>query len=102
MTINPWMMLPFGALLGMIALGPLLFPAWWLRHYPKVAIGLGAVTLGYYFFGLNATHRIGETAHEYASFIALIGSLYIVSGGIHINVKHEATPWTNVLFLLIG
>ena len=43
-----------------------------------------------------------EVAHEYVSFIALIGSLFVVSGGIHINVKGEATPLKNVLFLLIG
>ena len=39
---------------------------------------------------------------EYVSFIALIGSLFVVSGGIHINVKGEATPLKNVLFLFVG
>ncbi len=95
-------MLPFGVLLALIALAPLLCPAWWLKHYPKVACGLAAVTLAYYFFGLHAAARVWHTAHEYVSFIALIGSLYIVAGGIHIHVKAEATPFANVLFLLIG
>ncbi|MDB6123129.1 MAG: sodium:proton antiporter [Pedosphaera sp.] len=99
---NPWMMLPFGILLAAIALGPLLFPAWWGKHYPKVACGLGAITLAYYLFGLNAFSSVWHTAHEYVSFIALIGSLFIVSGGIHINVKGEATPFVNTVFLLIG
>ena len=45
---NPWMILPFVLLLGAMALAPLLAPGWWLRHYAKVALGLGAVTLGYY------------------------------------------------------
>ena len=45
---NPWMILPFALLLGAMALAPLLAPDWWLRHYAKVALGLGAVTLGYY------------------------------------------------------
>jgi Na+/H+ antiporter NhaD/arsenite permease-like protein len=35
-------------------------------------------------------------------FMALIGSLYIISGGINIRVKGEATPTANVAFLLIG
>ena len=43
-----------------------------------------------------------DTAHEYISFIALIGSLFVVSGGIHVGVKGEATPLANVIFLLIG
>lgn len=98
------MALPFVALLAMIALGPLLFPGWWLKHYPKVAIGLGAITVGYYLLALPpaARHTVSHTAIEYISFIALIGSLYVVSGGIHINVKGEATPGQNVLYLLIG
>ncbi len=39
---------------------------------------------------------------EYASFIVLVGSLYVVAGGIHIGVKGEATPLVNSLFLAIG
>jgi Na+/H+ antiporter NhaD/arsenite permease-like protein len=96
------MILPFGALLATIALAPLFFSAWWQKHYPKVAFGLGLVTLFYYLGVLDASGRVGSTATEYASFIALIGSLYVVSGGIHINVKGEATPLANVTFLLIG
>ncbi len=102
MEPNPWMIAPFGLLLATIALAPLFFADWWAKHYPKVAFGLGAITLGYYLFGLRATTEVLHTAHEYVSFIALIGSLYVVSGGIHINVKGEATPLANVVFLFIG
>lgn len=101
-TPNPWIILPFGLLLAIIALAPLLMAEWWTRHYPKVACALGAVTLIYYLFGLHAYTRVLHTAHEYVSFIALIGSLFIVSGGIHISIKGEATPFGNVLFLLFG
>jgi Na+/H+ antiporter NhaD/arsenite permease-like protein len=101
-VINPWMMLPFGALLGMIALAPLFFGVWWGRHYPKVAFGLAIIALVYYFFGLHAAPRVWHTAHEYLSFIALVGSLYVVSGGIHINIRGEATPAVNTMFLLVG
>lgn len=96
------MIAPFGLLLGAIALAPLVAAQWWHRHYPKVAYALGAVTLAYYLFGLHAHERVLHTAFEYVSFIALVGSLYVVSGGIHINVKGEATPLVNVVFLLIG
>jgi Na+/H+ antiporter NhaD/arsenite permease-like protein len=101
---TPWMMLPFGLLLGTIAVGPLLFARWWVRHYAKVALGLGLISVLYYCFGLPAAARqtVVHTAGEYLSFIALIGSLYVVSGGIHILVKGEATPSVNVAFLLIG
>jgi Na+/H+ antiporter NhaD/arsenite permease-like protein len=100
--VNPWMILPFGILLATIALAPLFFQSWWLKHYPKVACSLALITLCYYLFALKAYGLVWHTTHEYISFIALIGSLYIVSGGIHINVKGEATPFANVIFLLIG
>ncbi len=96
------MVAPFGLLLAAIALAPLFFPGWWGRHYPKVAGVLGGVTLTYYLFVLQAPTRVLHTAHEYVSFIALIGALYVVSGGIHITVKGEATPLENVRFLFFG
>ena len=99
---NPWMILPFALLLGAMAFAPVLTPRWWRRHYAQIALGLGAVTLGYYFFVLHATARVLATAHEYASFIALIGSLFVVSGGIHLGVKGQATPLANIVFLLAG
>lgn len=99
-----WAIAPFAILLAMIALGPLFFEHWWVKHYPKVAFSLAALVLAYYFFALPHAARdtVSHTALEYFSFIALIGSLFVVSGGIHINVKGEATPHVNVIFLLIG
>src|ERR1035441_329370 len=99
---NPWIILPFGLLLGIIALAPTLFQDWWAKHYPEVAYSLGAITLGYYVFGLHAYQRTLHVGYEYFSFITLIGSLFVVSGGIHINVKGEATPHSNTLYLLLG
>jgi len=101
---NAWMILPFGALLALIALAPLFFADWWTKHYPKVAVGLGAITLVYYLFFLPGTARqtVLHTAEEYFSFIALIGALFVVAGGVHITVKGEATPRANVLFLFFG
>src|SRR5579859_5123035 len=102
LAINPWMILPFGVLLLMIAMAPLFFAAWWLKQYPKIALCLAAITLIYYFAGLHAAGHAWHIAHEYVSFISLIGSLYVVSGGIHINVKSKAGPLGNAAFLLVG
>ncbi len=100
--VNPWMILPFAVLLLLIAIGPVLLGEWWHDHYPKVSVGLGLITVGYYFYVLRQPERFGHVVHEYVSFIALIGSLFVVAGGIHINVKGESRPHTNVLFLLVG
>jgi Na+/H+ antiporter NhaD/arsenite permease-like protein len=99
---NPWMMLPFVLLLGAMAFAPSFAGNWWSRHYPKVALGLGVITLGYYLLVLGASDRVLHVAHDYVCFIMLVGSLFVVSGGIHINVKGEATPLANVMFLLVG
>jgi Na+/H+ antiporter NhaD/arsenite permease-like protein len=99
---TPWMIIPFILLLACIALGPLVHADAWGRHYPKLALGLGAVTLGYYLINLQANSHVLSVVHEYLSFIILIGSLFVVSGGIHLTVKGDATPWENVRFLLIG
>jgi len=98
------MILPFGLLLAAIALGPLLFGKWWSRHYGKTTLALGAVTVGYYLLFLPsvAALTVARSAHDYMGFIALVGSLYVVSGGIHISANDGATPLTNVLFLLVG
>jgi len=99
---TPWMILPFGIMLLSIAVMPFIHAHWWERHYPKVALGLGAITTVYYIAFLHNPGRMLHVAHEYVSFIALIGSLFVVAGGIHITVKGEARPWTNAVFLFIG
>src|SRR5262249_22385883 len=99
---NPWAVAPFVGLLVAIALAPLFFAEWWSRHFAKLALGLGAVTTLYYVSALDAHDRVLHTAREYLGFISLVGSLYVVSGGIHIRVKGEATPAVNALFLVTG
>lgn len=96
------MAIPFGILLGAIALGPLWFADWWGRHYGKVSLALAAIVVGIYVTVFRGAGEVWQTARDYISFICLIGSLFVISGGIHINVKGEATPLVNVFFLLIG
>ncbi|MDD2706681.1 MAG: sodium:proton antiporter [Verrucomicrobiae bacterium] len=93
---------PFAILLLAIAIMPLAAHEWWEHHYPKVSAILGATTLFYYLVILREISRPLGSLHEYFSFICLIGSLFVVSGGIHIGVKGESTPLTNTLLLLIG
>jgi Na+/H+ antiporter NhaD/arsenite permease-like protein len=97
-----WMSTPFVALLATVALAPLFFADWWGKHYPKVCGVLAGFVALYYVFALQAGARVVDTTVDYVSFIALVGSLFVVSGGIHINVKGEARPFVNVIFLFIG
>jgi Na+/H+ antiporter NhaD/arsenite permease-like protein len=126
-----WAVIPFVLMLGAIAVLPLI-PAtqhWWesnLNRF-KVAIVLGAVTLGYYAFihrtpieGHWPAHHVVERAEgavqtgfltavlgnaimkEYVPFIVLLFSLFTISGGIRIEGDLRADPITNASFMAAG
>ncbi|TLU84328.1 MAG: citrate transporter [Chlorobium sp.] len=98
-----WLIAPFVILLVMIALGPLLFHRFWERHYPVIAIGLGIVVAAYYgLFIENGTQMLERTLEEYLSFIALVSSLFVVSGGILITIERRGKPSINALLLFTG
>ncbi len=97
-----FMVLPFVLLLLMIATGPLFYKHFWEKHYPKVSLALGVVVVVYYLAVLHNTHSLMHTFAEYISFIALLSSLFVASGGILIKVDRKATPMLNVMFLLFG
>ncbi len=99
---NLILILPFVLLIGAMALATLIAQDWWLKHYAKAALGLGALVAGIYLFVLKDTASLCHAAREYFSFIVLIGSLFVVSGGIHIQARGRASPVKNVLFLLAG
>jgi len=104
-------MLPLLILLLAIAVMPFLARRFWERHYHHVAVTLAAIVAVYYLFFLPGAHAGGggggggalaKGLAEYVSFILLVASLFIVSGGILIRVRKAATPGVNVAFLLIG
>lgn len=85
-----YVLLPFVAMLAAIAALPLSAPAWWEPNRNKllVSCGLGLPILALYLrrepFALV---RMGE---EYVSFILLLASLYVISGGILLRGDLEA------------
>ena len=97
-----WLVIPFVLLLGMIATGPLFYPHFWHHHYPKVAIGLGALVAAFYLVGLGESTPILHAAEEYFAFIALLGSLFVASGTILIKTDFPGTPRNNAVLLFVG
>jgi Na+/H+ antiporter NhaD/arsenite permease-like protein len=93
--------LPFALILLAIAVFPLIAPDWWGKRYPWVVLPLGLVVVVYYVF-FGGGERMVYTGHEYLSFILLIGSLFVVSGGIHIGLLGALTPKQNVALLAVG
>lgn len=105
-NIPPWLIAPFALLLLLIAVMPLsphAIKSFWEKRYMLVSIGLGLLVAVYYLVqipggGATTVH----TLKDYFSFICLIGSLFVVAGGIHINISGRGSPFENVVFLAIG
>ncbi|MEP0821685.1 MAG: sodium:proton antiporter [Ignavibacterium sp.] len=100
--VEGWLVIPFVLLLGAIAVVPFISRHWWEHHYPKVSLALGALVVAYYIFVLDNIPRLLLTSHEYVSFISLIGSLFVVSGGIHLDIRGKSAPYENVALLGLG
>ena len=99
------LIVPFVLILLAIALLPLLVPHWWEYNSNKalVALILGAPVAGYLLLqGEVGWHRLQHTLLEYVEFMGLLGSLYIISGGIALRGDLQATPVVNGCFLGLG
>jgi Na+/H+ antiporter NhaD/arsenite permease-like protein len=96
------MVAPCVILLLAIALMPFIHKHHWENHYPKVSIALGLITVMYYIVGLQNGPRMLTSMIEYVGFMALIGSLFVISGGIHINMTGRSTPTVNTGMLALG
>jgi Na+/H+ antiporter NhaD/arsenite permease-like protein len=51
---------------------------------------------------LITTARVIQVAIDYATFMIVVGSLFVVSGGIHLRAKAPSGPVRNTLFLFFG
>jgi Na+/H+ antiporter NhaD/arsenite permease-like protein len=98
--------LPFAGLLALVAILPLLpgVSHWWehLRNKLVVSAVLGLAGVALY---VSATHDLVKVGHaylEYAAFLAMVASLFIVSGGIYITGRFAGFPWMNTAFLALG
>ncbi len=124
-----WTSAPFVILLLCIAILPLLPFAehWWESNLHRfiVAAVLALITMGYYAFLYPHSIELHWPAHqvisqdancfvkagtifvnailgEYVSFIVLLFSLFVITGGIRISGDLLATPLTNTIVLAVG
>ncbi len=101
-----WSVLPFIILLLSIAILPLTAKGWWEHNSNrmKIAIPLGLLVVVYLWLGFDGKglEKVEQTLIEYLQFIILLGAIYIISGGIVLRSKLQATPKVNCVFLGIG
>lgn len=94
--------LPFALLLLAIAILPLAASHFWESNRNK---GLVAALLSLpivVYVGLVHPESLVHSGLEYASFMALLGALFVVAGGIHLEGDLEGRPEINTAILLFG
>jgi len=96
--------LPFVALLLVIALAPLVLPRWWHHNTNKALVAFLISIPVLVYLGRTEIGRLLllEKAHEYIGFIVVIGALFMITGGIHIEGSLAGTPLVNTAMLAIG
>ena len=100
--VQPYLVLPFALLLLCIAVLPLAAGHWWEHNKNKgIVATILALPIAVWLIQHDPAH-LGHTAHEYVSFIVLLGSLFTISGGLFLDGDLRATPKVNVAFLAIG
>jgi Na+/H+ antiporter NhaD/arsenite permease-like protein len=97
-----WWIAPFAAMLLAIAILPLAAPGFWESNLRKLGVSalLGLPVLLLYAW--QRPEALAHTAADYVSFIALLGSLFVISGGIVVTGDIEARPSVNTAFLAVG
>lgn len=101
MSVQIILILPFVLLLLAIAVVPFINDKWWHKNYPYVSYALGLIILIYYLL-TNQSEKLLISLEEYISFITLLFSLFVVSGGVFFKIKGKSTPFKNVLLLAFG
>ncbi len=105
MTVPWYGLLPFVALLAAIATFPLMSRTrhlWEKRTFQLlVALVLG-VPMAIWVWSLGGRTEVIHALVEYGSFITLLLSLFVVSGGVFVAGDIQATPRNNTLFLGVG
>ncbi|MEN0063107.1 MAG: sodium:proton antiporter [Myxococcota bacterium] len=108
-----WSVLPFAGLLLSIAVLPMVAGHFWHSNLNQFLVALGWASPVFLYLTYTALFGEGTMAHdaahglehaieEYVSFIALLGSLYVISGGILLRGDLEGRPSVNTAFLAIG
>ncbi|HBZ00498.1 MAG TPA: sodium:proton antiporter [candidate division Zixibacteria bacterium] len=101
-SLSIYSSIPFVVLLLLIALMPLALPKFWDKNKNK-AIATAIVSLPILIYLLlNFKVELVHNIKDYISFIILLASLFIVSGGILMKGDLRATPAVNAIFLAIG
>ena len=98
----PWSALPFLGLLLSIALIPGMAPRFWARHMGWVAAGWSFALLPLAGFTTWIHDAVHAATDAYLPFVAVMGGLYVATGGILVRGGPGGRPWGNTAMLASG
>ncbi|MBI2375558.1 MAG: sodium:proton antiporter [Deltaproteobacteria bacterium] len=101
-AIPHWAIGPFVVLLLGIATLPLWVPKWWEPNLNKGIFAAAVALPGLGIVMWLDPHMVPHAASEYISFIILIGSLYVISGGVVLRATIRPSPIINTSILGLG
>ncbi len=101
---SAWSMIPFGLMLLMIAIGPLIAEHWWEKNMNKLIVSciLGIPVAVCLVMGGMWHELEHQLFFDYVPFIILLLSLFVITGGIHFSGDLKAKPIINTGFLGLG
>ncbi|MFN3428120.1 MAG: sodium:proton antiporter [Candidatus Thermochlorobacter sp.] len=103
-SIPVWSLTPFVLMLGAIAVFPLTLNHWWEHNRNKLIIAVAlSVPIAIWLIATGHGHELEHALiFDYVPFVILLGSLFVITGGIRVTGDIEAKPLTNTIFLAIG
>ncbi len=102
--VEAWMMIPFGIMLLVIAVAPLIVKHIWEKNLNKLifVLALSIPAAAYMAYIGLGDKVVDQIFFDYLPFIILLCTLFVVTGGIKIQYNMTATPLINAIVLLIG
>src|SRR5882757_7812305 len=99
-----WAVLPFAIYLLLIAVLPLFLGHFWESNRNKLLLAVAAALPVLFFLTSRpgGVALLGQTVLEYLAFMALLGALFVISGGIYLRGTLIGSPLVNTLFLGTG
>lgn len=99
-----WSLIPFVLMLLSIAVLPLVANHFWEKNLNKliIALLLSIPTIIFLLFNNLSHELIHSIVYDYVPFLILLGSLFVITGGILVKGDIEAKPIINTTFLALG
>ncbi|HEY2380702.1 MAG TPA: sodium:proton antiporter [Terriglobia bacterium] len=102
MSFPTWSLAPFVLMLISIAVLPMVAPRWWDSNLNKTIVSAAMSVPVLALILQRDPQLLLHSLLDYFSFLTLLASLFIISGGIYIKGEFAGTPLVNAIFLAVG